>query len=81
MKRSFNSGVSSKSCVLDLVHFDVCSMPTKSMGSAMYIISFVYDFSRKNWVQLLKSKDEALAAFKHFHAFVTTQISSDEEGE
>ena len=65
--------MSRKSCVLDLVHSDVCSMPTKSMGGAMYFISFVDDFSRKIWVQLLKSKDEALAALKRFHAFVTTQ--------
>ena len=63
----------SKSCVLDLVHSDVCGMPTKSMASAMYFISFVDDFSRKIRVQMLKSKDEPFAAFKRFHAFVTTQ--------
>mgnify|MGYP000016945791 CR=1 FL=1 len=76
VKCSFYSGVSRKSCVLDLVHSDVCSMPTKSMGGAMYFISFVDDFSRKIWVQLLKSKDEAFAAFQRFHAFVTTQTGS-----
>ena len=43
------------------------------MGGATYFISFVDDFSRKIWVQLLKSKDEAFATFTHFHAFVTTQ--------
>ena len=73
VKSSFYSSVSCTSCVHDLVHFDVCSMPTKSMGGAMYFISFVDDFSRKIWVQLLKSKDEAFAALKRFHAFVTTQ--------
>ena len=39
----------------------------------MYFISFVDDFSRKIRVQMLKSKDEPFAAFKRFHAFVTTQ--------
>ncbi len=73
VKSSFYSGVSRKSCVLDLVHSDVCSMPTKSMGGALYFVSFVDDHSRKIWVYLLKSKDEAFAAFKKFHAFVTTQ--------
>ncbi|MCO5559909.1 hypothetical protein L7F22_013513 [Adiantum nelumboides] len=48
-------------------------MPTKSMGGACCFVSFVDDHSRKIWVYLLKSKDEAFAAFKKFHAFVTTQ--------
>ena len=42
-------------------------------GGALYFISFVDDHSRKLWVYLLKSKDEAFAAFKRYHAFVTTQ--------
>ena len=75
-----------KSCVLDLVHSDVCSMPTKTIG--VLCIAFVDDFSRKIWVQLLKSKDEAFAAFKRFHAFVTSQtgrklkcLNADNSGE
>ena len=60
--------------MLDLVHSDVCSMPTKSMGGAHYFVTFVDDRSQKLWVYLLKTKVEAFAAFKRFHAFVTTQI-------
>ena len=48
-------------------------MPTKSMEGAHYFVTFVDDHSRKLWVYLLKTKDEAFAAFKRFHAFVTTQ--------
>ena len=70
IKNSYYSGVCRKPNLLDLVHSDVCSMPTKSMGGALYFISFVDDYSRKLWVYLLKSKDEAFVAFKKFHAFV-----------
>ena len=73
MKSYFYSSVSRKECVLDLVHSDVCSMLTRSMGSALYFVLFVDDHSRKILVQLLRSKDEAFAVFKRFHAFVTTQ--------
>ena len=71
------SGVSRKSCVLDLVHFNVCSTPTKSMEGAHYVVTFVDDHSRKLWVYLLKTKDEAFAAFKRFYAFVATQIGKN----
>ena len=45
VKSSYYCGVSHKSCVLDLVHSDVCSMPTKSMGGAHYFVTFVDDHS------------------------------------
>ena len=52
VKNSYYSFVSHKPHLLDLVHSDVCSMPTKSMGGALYFISFVDDQSRKLWVFL-----------------------------
>ena len=74
VKKSYASNISCKANVLDLVHSDVCSMPMKSMGGAMYFVTFIDDYSRKIWVYLLKWKSDVLDAFKKFHAFVTTQM-------
>ena len=46
--------------------------PQNLWGGALYFISFVDDYSRKLWVYLLKSKDDAFVAFTKFHAFITT---------
>ncbi|KAL4325786.1 hypothetical protein GQ457_11G029520 [Hibiscus cannabinus] len=56
--------------VLDMVHIDVCSMNEKSMGGALYFVTFIDDHSRKVWIYLLKTKDQVLEAFKEFHAKV-----------
>ena len=50
VRNSYYSGVSCKPNVLDLVHFDVCSMLVKSLGCATFFISFIDDYSRKIWV-------------------------------
>jgi len=42
-------------------------MHTKSLGSALYFVTFIDDHSRKVWVSLLRSKDEVLKTFKEFH--------------
>lgn len=75
-KSSYYSGVSRKANPLDLVHSDVCTMPVKSFGGALYFVTFIDDCTRKGWVYLLKSKSETFNAFKKFHAFVTTQKST-----
>ena len=55
-----------------IVHLDVCGpIRTKYMGNASY--SSFDEFSRKVWVNTLKSK-EWLEKFKDFKALVTTQI-------
>jgi len=56
--------------ILDLVHSDVCSMIEKSLGGALYFVTFIDDHSRKVWVSLLKTKDQVLEAFKEFQAKV-----------
>lgn len=61
--------------ILDLVHTDVCSMTEKSLGGALYFVTFIDDHSRKVWVYLLKTKDNVLAAFKEFHAMVERQTN------
>ncbi|KAL4323581.1 hypothetical protein GQ457_11G003910 [Hibiscus cannabinus] len=74
--------------VLDLVHTDVCSMNEKSMGDALYFVTFIDDHLRKVWIYLLKTKDQVLEAFKEFHAKVEREtermlkcVRSDNGGE
>ena len=55
---------------LDLVHTDVCSMTERSMGGALYFVTFIDDHSRKVFAYLLKTKDQVIEAFKEFHARV-----------
>jgi hypothetical protein len=51
--------------VLELVHADLCGHSTpKSFGGASYFLLVVDDYSRYMWVELLKSKDQALECFK-----------------
>ncbi|CAJ2642124.1 unnamed protein product [Trifolium pratense] len=56
--------------VKDLIHTDVCMMDSKSLGGALYFVTFIDDHSRKVWAFVLKSKDQVLGAFKQFHASV-----------
>ena len=56
---------------LDLVYSDVCGpMRTKTLGGALYFVTFIDDASRRVWVYALKSKDEVFGVFKLFHAMV-----------
>jgi len=42
-------------------------MSAKSLGGALYFVTFIDDHSRKVWISLLRSKDEVFEAFKEFH--------------
>jgi transposase InsO family protein len=54
-----------------LVHSDVCGLiPSTSLSGYVYYVSFIDDYSRKNWVYFLKSKYEVLEKFKEFKALV-----------
>ena len=59
-----------RSYVLDLIHTNVCSMPTKILGGALYFVTFVDDHSWKLWAFALKSKDQVFYIFKEFYASV-----------
>jgi transposase InsO family protein len=61
------SSSSRKENILDLVHTDVCTMNTKTLGGALYYVTFIDDHSRKVWVFALKTKDQVLDVFKVFH--------------
>ena len=50
--------------LLELVHSDLCGpMKTKTLGGALYFVTFIDDCSRKLWVYVLKTKDQVLGVF------------------
>jgi hypothetical protein len=50
---------------LELVHADLCGQITpKTVGGASYFLLVVDDYSRYMWVEMLKTKDQALDRFK-----------------
>ena len=64
------SPTTKKSNVLDLVHTDLCSMGDRTLGGALYFVTFVDDHFRKLWTYALKTKDQVFEVFKHFVAEV-----------
>ena len=61
--------------ILDLVHIDVCTMQSNTLGGALYYVTFIDDHSRKVWAYALKSKYQVLDVFKDFHVKVERQTS------
>jgi hypothetical protein len=54
---------------LELVHADLCGQITpSSIGGASYFLLVVDDHSRYMWVDMLKTKDQALDSFKRIMA-------------
>ena len=45
-------------------------MTTTSLSGYDYYVSFIDDFSRKTWINFLKSKDEVFAKFSEFKALI-----------
>jgi transposase InsO family protein len=69
IKKPFPSSNNRSKETLDLIHSDVCGpMPVKSLGGALYYLTFIDDYSRKTWLYLLKSKDEVFSKFQEFKA-------------
>jgi hypothetical protein len=74
--------------VLDIVYTDVCSMTEKSLGGALYFVTFIDDHSRKIFLYVLRKKWQVLDVFKEFHAKVEREtdrklkcVRSDNGGE
>lgn len=87
---SFRRNIASrKSHVLDLIHSDVCGpLKVRTLGGALYFVTFIDDHSRKVWAYTLKTKDQVLDVFKHFQAKVEREtgrqlkcVRSDNGGE
>lgn len=61
---------SKKSSLIDLIHINICSVQSKSLGCAFYFIPFIDSHSRKVWVFNIKSKDRVLDVSTKFHTRV-----------
>jgi len=60
---------------LDLIHTDICDLKlVQTRGGKKYFITFIDDCSRFCYVYLLRSKDEALEAFKQYKVEVENQL-------
>ncbi|KAK8554259.1 hypothetical protein V6N12_031225 [Hibiscus sabdariffa] len=75
--------------LLGLIHSDVCGpMNTQARGGFQYFITFTDDFSRYEYIYLMRHKSEALEKFKEFKNEVQNQhgksikaLRSDRGGE
>lgn len=88
-KLPFKRSETESSDVLQLVHSDLMGpQNTRSLGHAIYLLTFIDDFSRKVFVYFLKKKDETFAKFVEFKAYIEKQtgkriktLRSDNGGE
>ena len=75
--------------ILELIHTDISGPITPTaMGGYRYFITFIDDYSRFGWVELLTEKSESLDAFKTFKVAVELKfgqkikcVNSDRGGE
>jgi len=74
-RESFPSGKSIRAkAPLEIVHSDLCGpMQTPSFAGNHYILTFIDDFTRKNWVYFLKNKSEVFERFCNSKALVENQ--------
>ena len=62
---------------LQLVHTDLCGkMNTIALGGFSYFMLLINDYSRRTWVYLLKTKDEAFGKFKEWHRLVENEVNA-----
>jgi transposase InsO family protein len=74
--------------LLELIHSDVWTSPTMSLGGCRYYVMFIDDFSHFCWVYPLVQKSNVFLSFVKFKALVENQLrtrikqfQSDNEGE
>ena len=88
-KWPFNAKGRKAQKLLELVHTDVCGpMSTQAKGGYEHFITFTDDYSRYDYVYLMRQKSKAFEKFKEFRAEVENQlgkhiktIRSDRSGE
>ena len=74
-KRPFNAKGRRAQELLELVHSDVCSpMSIQARGGYEYFITFTNDYSKFDYVYLMKRKSEIFEKFKEFRAEVENQL-------
>ncbi|KAJ9709896.1 hypothetical protein PVL29_001400 [Vitis rotundifolia] len=60
---------------LDLIHTDICGPLTpNALGGYKYFITFIDDFSRYGYVELIHEKSDSLNVFKAFKAKMKLQL-------
>ena len=59
--------------LLEIIHTNICC-PDMDANGLKYFITFIDNYSRYMYLCLLRSKDEALGAFKVFKAEVENQF-------
>ena len=60
----------------EIIHSDICGPITPStIGGNRYFISFIDDFTRKSWIFIIKSKDQALNKFKELNKLFINQYN------
>lgn len=70
----YSKSNSSSTGVLDYIHSDLWGPSrVETLGGARYFISIIDDYSRKVWVYLLKTKDQAFEAFCKWEVLVENQ--------
>nr|GEV04679.1 uncharacterized mitochondrial protein AtMg00810-like [Tanacetum cinerariifolium] len=73
----FINSISSSTAPSELVHSDVWGLaPVSTKGGSKYYVSFIDDFTRYTWVNLMKRRFDFLTVFKQFRALVKTQHSA-----
>jgi hypothetical protein len=62
--------------VLEPIHTDICEpFPMAARNSHVYIISFIDDYSRYDYIYLIKEKTQVLDTFKSFKYEIELQLN------
>jgi hypothetical protein len=62
--------------VLELIHTDICGpFPIATRNGHVYFISFIDDYSRYDYIYLIKEKTQVLDTFKSFKSEVELQLN------
>nr|KYP31709.1 Retrovirus-related Pol polyprotein from transposon TNT 1-94 [Cajanus cajan] len=74
-RKSFQNSVQKETCVLELIHSDICdSNGVITRGGKKYFITFIDDFSKYCYVYLIIHKSELFEKFKVYKAEVENQL-------
>ncbi|GKU92526.1 hypothetical protein SLEP1_g6239 [Rubroshorea leprosula] len=73
-KLQFGKGVHQTQGTVDYIHSDLWGpSPVASKGGAMYMLTFIDDYSSKVWVYTLKSKSDVFLTFKQWKTLIEKQ--------
>ncbi|KAL6350396.1 hypothetical protein AAG906_004347 [Vitis piasezkii] len=67
--KTINEKIDRCGSTLDLIHIDICGpLTTTTLGGYKYFITFINDFSRYGYIELIHEKSDSLNVFKAFKA-------------